>query len=234
MSVARIPARRSPRHLAGVLCCLAVIGMCGLAGPETARAGEVNLGALLANSGFEHDLEHTHWVSTIKSANYLLEAPVISPVIVPKGEADPLEAPAGNHFVGVLNPLDTDIIGRLVHEPAAGVFPSGTVFTVTVFANRGRLAAAPRVTFESTPSQVTLQFFGWKTGAVPVVDPTNDNWSRTPAVTINRSFTNWGPNGEWASQTFQFVANKELRYVSLSITVKNHKRASYAAFDLLQ
>jgi len=202
--------------------------------PSPALAGVVDLAALFANSGFEDDLYHAHWVSTYKSTNYVVTAPVVNPVIVPKGEAEPLEAPAGHNFVGVLNPDDADINGRLVHDATAGVFPAGTVFTLTAFANRGRLAGAPTALFESTPSTVTFQLFGWRAGAQPVVNPYNDNWSRTPAVTVNRSFTNWGPNGEWASQTFQFVTSAELRYVALSITVKNHKRASYAAFDVLQ
>jgi hypothetical protein len=46
--------------------------------------------------------------------------------------------------------------------------------------------------------------------------------------------TAWAPNGEWASQIFQFQINTELRYVSLAITRKNHKSASYAAFDVLE
>jgi hypothetical protein len=32
----------------------------------------------------------------------------------------------------------------------------------------------------------------------------------------------------------QFQINTELRYVSLAITRKNHKSASYAAFDVLE
>lgn len=80
---------------------------------------------------------------------------------------------------------------------------------------------------------MSLQLVGWTAGALPIVNLENDNWSRTPKLTISRSFTNWGPNGEWASQTFQFVANAQLRYVSLALTAKNHKRGSYAAFDIL-
>ena len=233
MSIARIAAQRPHRPVAGVASLLIAVVLC-LIGPEAARAAEVNLAVLLGNSGFEDDLDHSHWVSTKKSTNYLLDAPLVSPLIVPKGEMAPLLAPAGNHFVGVLNPADSDINGRLVHDPVAGVFLSGTTFTATVFANRGRLSTAPTALFESAPSEVTLQFFGWRAGGMPVVDPASDNWDRTPAVTINRSFTSWGPNGEWASQTLLFPINTELRYISLSLTAKNHKRASYAAFDLVE
>jgi len=45
-------------------------------------------------------------------------------------------------------------------------------------------------------------------------------------------FTDWAENGEWASQTFEFVTTKALQYVSLAITGVNHKNASYVAFDV--
>ena len=46
------------------------------------------------------------------------------------------------------------------------------------------------------------------------------------------SFTNWAANGVWAKQTFEFVTPKDLFYVSLALTGKNHIKASYAALDL--
>ncbi len=141
-------------------------------------------------------------------------------------------APAQTHFVGVLNSGDDDINGRLVHDAVMGSFPAGTKFTVTVYGNRGRLAAAPSATFPANPSELTLQFFGFTTGAVPVVDPSNDNWNRTPKVLLSRVFTNWGSNGNWRSQTFQFVTPQALAYISLSVTGKNHNSASYVAFDI--
>ena len=118
--------------------------------------------------------------ATKKSTNYRLDAPELNPVIVPKGENSPLEAPAGDRFVGVLNPGDDDINGRLVHDAVEGPFRSGTVFTITLFGNRGRLPGAPSPGFPNWPSELTLQFFGWKAGSFPFVDPSSDNWSRTP------------------------------------------------------
>jgi hypothetical protein len=223
------------RVLTFPLVVLSVIAATPAGSPVTIAAASgavIDLADLFGNSGFEDDLEHLQWISTLKSANYVVSSTVVNPVIVPKNEVDALEAPDGDNFIGVVNPLDDNVNGRLVHEAVAGVFPGGTVFTITVLANRGRLADAPRAIFEAKPSPVSLQFFGFRSGAYPIVDPFTDNWSRTPAVKISRAFTDWGPNGEWASQTFTFTSAVELRYVSLSITVKNHKRASYAAFDV--
>jgi len=228
----RVSSRRAPEigsSVGGLFAAIALFLMT----PSAAYAETVDLATLLANSGFEDDLVHSSWTATKKSNNYLLNAPVVNPVIVPKGETDALDAPSGDNFVGVLNPGDQDINGRVVHQPVAGVFARLTTFKLTLFANRGRLAGAATPLFESVPSEVTLQLLGWGAGSVPVVNPNTDDWSRKPLVVISQSFTAWGPNGEWASQIFQFQINTELRYVSLAITGKNHKRASYAAFDVL-
>jgi hypothetical protein len=195
-------------------------------------AAQVDLGEVLGNSDFEDDLEHSQWTATVKGTSYRVEAPVVNPVIIPKLASAPLQAPAGDHFIGVENPDGEDVKGRLVHDAVAGVFSQGTVFEVTVFANRGRLDTASTATFGNTPSEVTLQFFGWGAGSVPVVNPSNDNWSRRPSVTLSQAFTQWAPNGEWAAQVMQFVTPKALAYVALAVTGKNHTDVSYVAFDL--
>jgi hypothetical protein len=131
-----------------------------------------------------------------------------------------------------MNPNDNDVSGKVVHGAAAGFFPEGTVFEVTIVANRGRLAGAKTALFDTFPSQVLVQFFGWKAGSLPAINPSTDNWSRQPGTRMQQTFTNWAANGQWASQTFQFVSDKDLSYISLTISGVNHKTASYVAFDV--
>jgi hypothetical protein len=69
-------------------------------------------------------------------------------------------------------------------------------------------------------------------GFPPTINPNTDNWSRRPLAKKGQTFTNWAANGQWASQTFQFVTDKDLSYLSLSIAGMNHKNASYVAFDV--
>jgi hypothetical protein len=161
-----------------------------------------------------------------------VEAPVVNPVIVPKSASSPLYAPAGDHFIGIENPDGGNINGRLVHDTEVGFFAQGTMFEVTVFANLGRLAAARTVVFNSAPSEVSVQSFGWGAGPVPVVNPSTDNWSRSPSVTLSQAFTAWAANGEWAAQLLQFITPKTLSYIALAVTGKNHIDASYVAFDI--
>jgi hypothetical protein len=197
-------------------------------------AAQVDLGEILENSGFEADFEHSRWTATVKGTGYRLDAPVVNPVIVPKNASAPLEAPAagGEHFIGVENPDGEDIKGRLVHDAVKRDSAPGTVFEVTVWANRGRLDTASTATFGSSPSAVTLQFFGWGPGQVPVVNPHTDDWSRRPSVTLSRAFTQWAPNGVWAFELMQFETPKALAYIALAVTGKNHTDDSYVAFDL--
>ena len=132
-----------------------------------------------------------------------------------------------------MNPEDDDISGKLVHTAVTGTFAQGTTFEVTVFANRGRLDTAKTAAFGNTrASELQVTLFGWGDGDAPTINQDTDNWSRKPLVKLQRSFTNWAQNGEWASQTFEFAPNKELRYISLAIAGKNHKNASYVAFDI--
>ncbi|MGE4096170.1 MAG: hypothetical protein AB7G75_35660, partial [Candidatus Binatia bacterium] len=198
-------------------------------GPPPAEPADPE--SILGNSGFESDLTHSQWTATKPNKTYSTSAPVVNPIIVPKGKTDSLKAPAGNNFVGILNPKDQDISGKLVHTAVAGPFPEGTVFEVTIFANRGRLAGAKSSLFETSPSEVLVQFFGWGVGKLPTINPNTDDWSRRPSVRTRDVFTNWAANGEWASQTFQFVADRDLSYISLSVAGMNHKNASYVAFD---
>jgi hypothetical protein len=188
----------------------------------------VDLAALLGNSGFEDDLDHSQWTATMPNADFLLDAPQVNPEIIPKGELDPLEAPIGSNLVGVLNPADEDIEGKLVHDPVAGSWAAGTLFEITVWANRGRLEGAGST--GDLTSEVLVQLYGWGAGAAPTIDPLTDNWSRTPSVKIVRKFTAWGLGGDWAAQLVQFTT-KALAYVSFGMTGKNHKNASYVAFD---
>jgi hypothetical protein len=67
---------------------------------------------------------------------------------------------------------------------------------------------------------------------IPTINPNMDNWSRRPSVVQKQAFANWAANGERTSQTFQFVADRNLSYISLSIAGMNHKNASYVAFDV--
>jgi hypothetical protein len=83
-----------------------------------------------------------------------------------------------------------------------------------------------------SPIEVLVQLNGWAAGQRPILKPKTDNWSRSPSVKVVQLFTDWAENGDWASQTFEFVTTKALQYVSLAITGVNHKNASYVAFDV--
>lgn len=191
-----------------------------------------NLASLFGNGGFEADILHSQWTATTSNKTYKLNAPMVNPAIVSQGGVNALQAPTGKNFIGILNPKDQNISGKLVHTAVTGPFPAGTAFQVTVFANRGRLAGAKTALFDTSPSEVLVQFFGWGAGKLPTINSNTDNWSRQPSVRQGQAFTNWAGNGQWASLTFQFVAEKDLNYISLSIAGMNHKNASYVAFDV--
>jgi len=84
----------------------------------------------------------------------------------------------------------------------------------------------------SDPPHHSSQFFGRGAGPVPVVNPSTDNWRRSPSVTLSQAFTAWAANGEWAAQLLQFITPKTLSYIALAVTGKNHTDASYVAFDI--
>jgi hypothetical protein len=211
---------------------LAALLVATLTAPVAFAVTPVDLSDVLDNFGFEEDLDHSGWVSTRKSRSYRLDAPVVNPTIVPNGKTDALEAPNGVNFIGVSNPGDHDVAGRLVHDVAVGVHPAGTVFIVTVFANRGRLPRTDDDEFTNSPSELGFQLFAWGPGKLPVISRRTDNWSRRPKVTISRAFTDWAPNGDWASQTFEITVDVEIHYLSFGISARNHVNASYVAFDL--
>src|ERR1700752_1235444 len=127
----------------------------------------------------------------------------------------------------MVNPRDTDINGKLVHQAVAQFLSAGTKFAVTIFANRGRLAGVSTPVFDSAPPEVQVTLFGWGVANVPPINPNIDNWSRGLSVKPLQAFTNWALGGVWASQTFKFVIDKDIQYPSLSIAGMNHKKASY-------
>jgi hypothetical protein len=73
----------------------------------------------------------------------------------------------------------------------------------------------------------------WKAGVFPIVDPSSGSWSCTPTLVLPRTFTNWVANGDFGIQTFLFASNQAPQYISLAVTGKNHKVASYVTFDVL-
>jgi hypothetical protein len=203
--------------------------------PATAHA--VELCTLLGNIGFEACVPPPdEWTPSQPNANFGIDAPECSPVIIPKNEVAPLTAPDGSEFIGVVNDGDDDVAGKLVHDvvSAGGPWPAGTQFTVTVFGNRGRLAAALTDQFASLKGTPTLQvqFLGWGPGGIPTPIPASDDWSRRPNVNLKQKFTNWGANGDWASQTFTFTTPRALEFISLAIAGINHSHLTYVAFDV--
>ena len=119
-------------------------------------------------------------------------------------------APIGANFIGILNPNDEKVEGKLVHEAVLADVPVGTVFEITIWGVRGRLSGA------SNAGSLTSEVLVSSTAGVPVrCRPStrpNDNWSRTPSVKLIQKFTNWAPTGgDWRSQMFQFVTTKALR-----------------------
>ena len=200
----------------------------------------VDLATLLGNSGFEADPDPDEppdgwriilqWKATMPNSDFLLEAPQVNPEIIPKDEVEELEARIGLNFVGILNPDDENVEGKLVHDAVPVNLPVGTVFEITIWGNRGRLSGASNA--GSLTSEILVQLYGWGAGLLPTINQVNDNWSRTPSVKLIQKFTNWAPTGgNWRSQKFRFVTTKALKYVTLGITGKNHKQSSYVAFD---
>ena len=124
--------------------------------------------------------------------------------------------------------------GKLVHDALAQSFASGTVFQVTVWANRGRLGTNGNTNSQlpASPPDLLVSFYGFGAGAAPTLN-SSDNWSRS--VTFNpgaTTFTNWGTVGQWTSQTFTWTTNVALSYVSLGIAGRNNNHDQYVAWDL--
>jgi hypothetical protein len=135
--------------------------------------------------------------------------------------------------VGVKNPDDADLKGKLGHNAAAGTFLSTDTYAVTVWANRGRLGDGnTNSVFSSAPPVLNLRFLSWTAGSVPTVNAGTDNWSRSPTNTVNAAFTNWGDPGDWTSQSFLFTIPANRAYLSLTISGQNNSHDSYVAWDV--
>ena len=211
--------------------------------PAHAGAATLDVSTLFANIGFENG-NLTGWtVTRPNTTNYVASlSPPVNPTIDPADPANnpaTLTAPAGSFFTGITRPGDTgaDLSYKLAHDAVSISVSTGTVFQVTVFANRGRLE--PYDTPVST-ADVTVRIFGWTTttGGTPTVTASTDNWSRTinwnPA---GQAFT-FGSDGTWVSQTFTFdpaalgIDAANLKYLSLSLTAQTHNHDQYVATDI--
>lgn len=198
------------------------------AGPALAQTC-IDLCTVLPNCGFENGL--TGWTCTHPNGNYQCQPP----------RGPELDAPASaipgpsDGFVGVLNPGDGNVAGKLVHDAEEHEYVSeGRCFEVKVWGNRGRLPGAPP-RFVGAPSTLTVRFFGWTEGPQPVVDPATDNWSRKPnamSCTFAFPFPAVGSEGIWSGQVFRCTVTQELSWVSVSLAGVNKSHDSYVAFDL--
>jgi hypothetical protein len=219
---------------------LAVLGASALVvGARPASAITIDLAAALGNSGFENGTTG-QWTATKPNASYISPVPV-DPNIQPldpccnDGTLLPaLTAPAGIHFVGVKNTLNNDPKGKLAHDALAGSFAADTVYEVLVWGNRGKLLSAGNTNpnFPGSTPGITVQLRGWGAGSIPTVNPSNDNWSRSPSFTSSQTFTNWGSVGDWTSQLFSFTPGVAFAYISLSISGMTNNHDQYVAFDV--
>lgn len=198
------------------------------AGPALAQTC-IDLCAALPNCGFENGLDG--WTCTQPNGNYRCQPPLGPELDAP---ASAVPGPDGA-FVGVLNPGDGNVAGKLAHEAFEHTYVSeGTCFEIKVWGNRGRLPGVPAV-FSSAPSQLTVRIFGWVDGPQPVLDPATDNWSRKPTAmscTFAFPFPAVGSEGIWLSQIFRCTVTQHLAWVSLSLAGVNRSHDSYVAFDL--
>lgn len=213
-----------------------------LGGAAPTAAVTINLAIALGNSGYETGTTSS-WTATQPNTQFIIPVPV-DPSIAPldpcctNGSTLPiLLAPAGSHFVGVATDPDTvDEKGKLVHDALSQSFAADTIFQVTVWANRGRIAGGSGNTNSTfgtaTPPDMLVSLYGWGSGTTPTVN-SSDNWSRTrtynPAA---QSFTNWGTPGQWTSQTFTWTPGVALSYISLAIAGRNNNHDQYVAWDV--
>jgi len=194
----------------------------------------IDLCQVLTNGGFELGLQS--WKCSEPNDNY--RCPPEQGAPTPDVPATAIPGPDG-HFIGVLNPNDEDIAGKVVHDPQARnpVDPVGTCFGARLLVNRGRLSD-PTKLFTSAAPTVHLRIQGWRPltpppGPAPVLDPDEDVWSRRPtAMNCQFSFTNYAAPGAWSGpQNFQCTAQQPVAWVSLGISGVNHSHDSYVAFD---
>jgi hypothetical protein len=214
------------------------------ASAATAGAATINLGLVLGNGGYELGTL-SQWSVTKPGASYQSAGAnfgldrVIAPLnpLFSNGTTLPaLTAPDGNEFIGVLNPTaNGDFKGKLAHAAVAGSFLAGDIFEVTVWANRGKLGTNGNTNalFPGSSPIVNVQFIGWGavSGGAPNVN-INDDWNKTEAVDLSSTFTNWGTNGQWTSQTFSFTTAVNLSYISLAISGQNNNHDQYVAWDI--
>jgi len=213
------------------------------AGSVPAAAVTIDLsGAVLPNVGYESG-NTSSWTATQPNSSFVIPVPV-NPAISPlnpcctNGSTLPnLTAPVGLFFAGVAtDPDDVDEKGKLVHDALAVSYAAGTDFTITVWANRGRLGTNGNTTstFTTGLPTLTVKLNGWNAGTVPTVNSA-DNFSRAPSAynPAVQSFTNWGTPGQWTSQTFTFAATANaLAYISVSIAGSNNNHDQYVAWDV--
>lgn len=199
----------------------------------SASAVTIQIGDIFSNAGFENG-NLSGWKATKPNGNYIFPTggnPVINPVIDPSGPTPQLVAPAGNNFVGVLNPGDVapDENVKLVHDAVAVDFDAGDIIAGTFWANRGRLDG---FTAPSTGT-ATVTLYGWGAGSLPTDNAANDNWSRNPtfSLTFQYDFTGQA-DGAWGSQLFSFILPFDVSYLSLAIVGQNHNHDQYVALDL--
>ena len=210
--------------------------------PSVAQA-QINACSIFTNMGFENG-NLSGWTLSAPNGDYVLVPdgtnPILDPSINPADPADNpalLSAPLGTHFTGVKQIGDTaiDLKYKLSHTATLLSVPGGTTIQVTVFANRGRLE--PFDTPVST-ADLLVKIFGWTAGAVPMLTPATDNWSRTiswnPAAQ-SFDFTGFA-DGTWGSRTFTFTtpAATTLAYLSISIAGRNNNHDQYIAVDLCE
>jgi len=216
------------------------IAFMGLAGG--AGAANLDVTTLLPNSGFESG-NLTGWSLTQPNTDYVVSlSPNVNPSIDPADVANNpalLVAPSGSFFTGLKRVGDVapDLKYKLAHGAVAVTVSTGTVFTVKVWANRGRLE--PFDTPAST-GDVLVRVFGWTGGTtIPTVN-SSDNWSRTvnwnPAA---QTFDFTGiPDGTWGFRVFTFdpaaagVNASTLKYLTLTLAGRNNNHDQYIALDL--
>jgi hypothetical protein len=205
----------------------------------------------LGNSGYEADLVHSQWTVTQPNSSYLPAVPVnptinpLNPLLSNGSTLPALVAPVGNNFVGAINDtLNGDQKGKLAHIVLPGTFNVGDTFTVTVWANRGRLGSNSNTNSDfatvGASSQPTLdvRLLGFNSATAPTVTSA-DNWNATIRLNSLNSFTNWPTTGagvgQWSFQTFTFTntfATGPLTYIALTVAGQNNNHDQYVAWDI--
>jgi hypothetical protein len=172
------------------------------------------------------------WTPTMPNLNYSFDAPECNP----NGPACPNAMPpmdsVGN-FVGVLNPDDDDVSGKLTHRAIPGPWPAGTCFAVTINAKCDYCVSPspPR----ATKCSVKVQVKGWTAGSIPIVNPNTDNWSRRELFTCTQSvFPSGGGDPGDVSPMVLCCPNtggKDIAFITWSISGVNQRHGTYVTVD---